>query len=60
MEIAEKCAACGTAFGCGREGGGPCWCETLPPLTPQPGKTCLCRACLEQALKEQTAPDPRS
>ncbi|HEX6298706.1 MAG TPA: cysteine-rich CWC family protein [Burkholderiales bacterium] len=66
MEASEQCAGCGASFHCGRDEGRRCWCAELPPLTPVPGRGCLCRACLQceirkQAeLKERSAPDPRS
>jgi hypothetical protein len=30
-----------------------CWCASLPPLSPVPGRGCLCRACLEKELSER-------
>jgi len=52
-----RCARCGAEFACGMQSaemrGEPrCWCAELPPLDPAPGRGCLCRACLEEALKE--------
>ena len=49
----ETCARCGAAFECGRNEES-CWCETLPALTPVPGRSCLCRECLEEELRERT------
>ncbi|TAK88407.1 MAG: hypothetical protein EPO20_02990 [Betaproteobacteria bacterium] len=57
--LADRCARCGAPFHCGRNDAG-CWCESLPPLAPVPGRGCLCRACLEAELKERSAPGPRS
>jgi hypothetical protein len=45
------CARCGAAFACGMKSGeAECWCASLPPLVPEPGRGCLCRACLENDL----------
>ncbi|HEX4328432.1 MAG TPA: cysteine-rich CWC family protein [Burkholderiales bacterium] len=51
---ASACARCGAPFTCGMVAGTPqCWCNALPPLpTLLPFETCLCPACLEQALKD--------
>jgi len=49
----ENCARCGAPFHCGKDED-RCWCETLPPLTPVPGRGCLCRKCLEEELKQRT------
>jgi ribosomal protein L34E len=51
----SRCARCDAPFICGMKSAEPCWCASLPPLEPEPGRGCLCRACLEQALKERTA-----
>ncbi|HEX9431508.1 MAG TPA: cysteine-rich CWC family protein [Burkholderiales bacterium] len=52
------CARCGRTFQCGAPDGG-CWCAGLPALEPLPGRDCLCQACLQEELKERSAPDPR-
>ncbi|TMH28902.1 MAG: hypothetical protein E6H63_08025 [Betaproteobacteria bacterium] len=54
----SACAQCARAFRCGAEEAG-CWCEDYPALEPVPGLGCLCRECLELALRERSAPDPR-
>ncbi len=49
-----RCAGCGVAFTCGmRAGQEPCWCASLPALEPVPGRTCLCRTCLEKEFSER-------
>ena len=55
----SDCPACGASFHCGKDEA-RCWCVDLPALKPVPGLGCLCRACLEAAVKERSAPDPRS
>jgi hypothetical protein len=50
----ERCARCGAEFHCGRNDEEECWCAGLPPLTPVPGRACLCRRCLEEELRERT------
>jgi hypothetical protein len=50
------CGRCGTVFVCGMLAGEErCWCAALPPVTPVPGRGCLCRQCLEEELKGQSA-----
>jgi hypothetical protein len=50
----ERCARCGAEFHCGRNDEVDCWCAGLPPLTPVDGRSCLCRRCLEEELRERT------
>lgn len=48
----SRCARCGGTFVCGMlAGASECWCVSLPPLTPSPGRGCLCRACLDDELR---------
>jgi len=48
----SRCALCGAAFTCGVQAGEePCWCASLSALEPVPGRSCLCRSCLEEELK---------
>ncbi len=50
--LESPCARCGAGFTCGMQAGEePCWCASLPPLAPVPGRACLCRGCLEDELK---------
>ena len=47
-----RCARCTSTFVCGMLAGETrCWCATLPPLPPVPGQACLCRRCLDEALR---------
>jgi predicted Fe-S protein YdhL (DUF1289 family) len=50
----KVCGQCGDALVCGPlEPGGDCWCDRLPnimPLQPE-ADSCLCPACLEQAIQ---------
>ncbi|HEX7249891.1 MAG TPA: cysteine-rich CWC family protein [Burkholderiales bacterium] len=51
-EAGTRCARCGAEFPCGMQAGErECWCASLPPLTPVPGRGCLCRNCLELELR---------
>ena len=46
----RQCPRCGISFGCGAKAGkNDCWCTRYPPVTPVPGATCLCPACLAAA-----------
>ena len=41
------CARCAAPFVCGMQAGEePCWCTAMPAIKPEPGRGCLCRACL--------------
>ena len=52
----SRCARCDTAFICGMLAGQElCWCATLAALRPVPGQSCLCRKCLETALKARAS-----
>ncbi|MEO6022536.1 MAG: cysteine-rich CWC family protein [Burkholderiales bacterium] len=53
---AQCCGQCGAAFSCGMQAGvEPCWCASLPRLTPPIGSTtdCLCPDCLSEAARQQ-------
>ncbi|MES2979333.1 MAG: cysteine-rich CWC family protein [Pseudomonadota bacterium] len=62
------CAKCGSAFRCGSVAGdATCWCFELPHLFSVPGlpaesgepassATCLCPACLQQAISLHADP----
>lgn len=49
----SRCARCNAAFTCGAASLEPCWCAGLPPLKPETGRSCLCRACLELEIAAQ-------
>jgi hypothetical protein len=52
----SQCARCGAPFVCGMQAGQePCWCASLPPIEPAPGRGCLCRGCFEEELKIRPA-----
>jgi hypothetical protein len=54
----SRCPACGAAIACGAEAGEPsCWCFEMPRLSKISGAACLCRECLEKALKDEKAAD---
>ncbi|HET9735387.1 MAG TPA: cysteine-rich CWC family protein [Burkholderiales bacterium] len=51
-EFETRCARCSAEFRCGMQAGErECWCASLPPLAPLPGRECLCRKCLELELR---------
>lgn len=53
---AQPCARCGAPLVCaGRQALAECWCAAYPHVLSIPGAnaTCLCRACLEQAIAAQ-------
>jgi hypothetical protein len=52
----QSCSRCGSAFTCGAESGtATCWCVELPRLQNiRADQTCLCPACLQAALKEES------
>jgi polyferredoxin len=48
-----QCARCGTAFQCGVDEPGGCWCARLPSLPADAldgDAGCLCRRCLDGVL----------
>jgi cysteine-rich CWC protein len=52
-----RCPSCGISFEC-TPADGPCWCTELPPLPITKditGETCLCRHCLEERVRQQSA-----
>jgi ribosomal protein L34E len=55
----SRCAKCGAPFHCGIDDADGCWCAKLPSL-PRQGyaadATCLCEACLKEALKSRAGP----
>jgi hypothetical protein len=53
---AQSCSRCGAAFTCGAQSGAAtCWCVALPRLQNiRADQTCLCPACLQAALKEES------
>jgi len=50
----NTCPRCGTFFECGvKTGVDPCWCATLPPITPSTlTDRCLCPRCLQALIAE--------
>ncbi len=53
MNRTVVCQRCGTAFPCGENAEGTCWCQKLPPVAPLPkaatrSEDCLCPTCLQQ------------
>jgi len=51
--LSAHCARCGTAFQCGVDAPGGCWCARLPVLPAtavQADAGCLCPTCLEAML----------
>ena len=55
--IAQSCARCGRAFGCGRDLPS-CWCSELPQLPADridPDIDCLCPVCLDAITKHSPA-----
>ncbi|HTG96096.1 MAG TPA: cysteine-rich CWC family protein [Burkholderiales bacterium] len=53
--LPDTCARCGAPFRCGAKNrDDKCWCSEMPPLEPLPGRSCLCRECLELELRERT------
>jgi hypothetical protein len=58
-DFASRCARCGTAFVCGVDEPGGCWCARLPRLPAtalEADDGCLCEACLQRALAAATPP----
>ncbi|MBI5109903.1 MAG: cysteine-rich CWC family protein [Rhodocyclales bacterium] len=61
----STCPRCAAAFRCGMVGGDtPCWCASLPPVTPLPvppagtGTSCFCPACLAAIKAERAGKTP--
>jgi hypothetical protein len=51
--ITKICQRCGTQFTCGTVDGNSCWCNSFPPIfRPDADSTCMCNACLHQAMKQ--------
>jgi hypothetical protein len=51
----RECSVCGASFRCGALSAEErCWCMAMPPLVLVPGRGCLCRACLEEELREKS------
>jgi hypothetical protein len=58
---AAHCSACGAPMACNRDDPGGCWCArvaALPADLLEPGKGCLCEACL-RARAEALVPDTK-
>lgn len=59
MAVQVPCGNCRQPLACGlRAGEADCWCAALPPLTPLPGRDCLCPDCLALEVRAQAERQP--
>jgi len=50
-ERRKICPECKAGFGCFTS---ECWCDELPNIVPlDPGRSCLCPACLEKVIDQK-------
>lgn len=55
----KYCIECNAEFLCGPQtDNGDCWCDRLPHIMPlrSPAEQCLCKACLENAMRKIQEP----